>query len=169
MGHLVAHDRGQFRIVGGVLEDASVDEDLASRQNEGVGHVLVNDEEFPLEVRARGHGRNALADASDLGVDRGVLAQFLFLEDFPRSLFAERQLLTLADHHDLRAAGVGRGGAVGQQKGQHQGRKDKKKARAERLHDVHYSHAPARGKDPASRFVNERMFLQDSLVRKALT
>lgn len=104
--HLVRHDGGKFRIGLGELEDALVDEDLATGQAEGVGHILADEMELPPEITTmRGTGY-APADGLDtLRLLRagyhGLLRKYLL-----RFLLAQPHLLLWRDHDELATPGV---------------------------------------------------------------
>ena len=62
VGHFVADNRGKTVLVLRDRQDAAVDAHLAARQAEGVGGIRrIEQDEFPLRIRQRRHGRDAPA------------------------------------------------------------------------------------------------------------
>jgi len=114
VGRFVGDDRGQVGVGFDVLEQTGVDPHLAAWKTEGIGTVVIleNDELPPIIRPVRGFG-DAFSHPAHPGLEGLVFRGLGFLFYLVKGLIAQAQLLLLGDHEDLLAAGVRRGGASG--------------------------------------------------------
>ena len=112
---LVAHDRGELRVVLGDLEQPGVDADLAAGQGERVGLGVVEQGELPVPLGVAADRGDPPTHRLDPLVQRGIARDLLLLLDLLVRLqahvgvlgFGQQDQLTAPGHGRLRAGGDG--------------------------------------------------------------
>ncbi len=119
MGRLVGDHRGQPRLIPGIFQQAGEDAHLAPGEAEGVGVLIVDqDDKFPAVIRAVGRGGDPAPHPKHQVVDGRVPAGGILAPQGLKGLRARGDFAGLGPHEQLTPAGVGRGGAGGHQEGE---------------------------------------------------
>src|SRR5438046_2222360 len=118
---LVAYHAAELGLGVQVGQDATGDVDVAAGEGEGVDHRIVHDVEGPRQVGSLRGGREPRAELLDPALPRGVGVEPDGRGDLLVVVAAHRDLLRLADQHELPRPGGGVDGAAGGPEGAEHG------------------------------------------------